>query len=285
MSPFILYADSDNGPYPRVFALALAFSGFMFFVVERSGNGLQYSKFVSPSNRVLKLGGRIGFVILYLPSCIAALLFLAQKLGYLDLVLVLNRIGLQGWAHHELGEHTGLNLRLLAVTLALAIHFGKRVLEVIFLHRFSGKIDAGTCIFISLSYLVVTVHILYAQELCQSLDDPSTSLFWLGLALFLLGICGNFYHHYLLANLRKDGQNAYMIPHGGLFEQVACPHYLFEIIDFWGIALLGQTMIALSVAVFVSLYLTSRSLSTKEWYLKKMDGFPSERKALIPFLL
>ncbi|KAJ7534404.1 hypothetical protein O6H91_13G092800 [Diphasiastrum complanatum] len=231
-----------------------------------------------------KLPGRIGFVILYLPSCIAALLFLGQKLGYLDLALVLNRLGLQGWAN-ELYRYAGLNLRVLAVTLAVAIHFGKRVLEAIFLHRFSGEIDIGTCVFISSTYLTVAIHIFYAQEISRFLDDPSTNLFWLGLPLFWLGICGNFYHHYLLANLRKNGQNVHMLPHGGLFEYVACPHYLFEIIGFWGIALLSQTTTGLAVAVFVSLYLTSRSLSTREWYLKKIDGFPRDRKALIPFLL
>uniref|UniRef100_A0A7S4K503 3-oxo-5-alpha-steroid 4-dehydrogenase C-terminal domain-containing protein n=1 Tax=Odontella aurita TaxID=265563 RepID=A0A7S4K503_9STRA len=61
----------------------------------------------------------------------------------------------------------------------------------------------------------------------------------LGLVVFAVGQSGNLYHHMLLANLRKEkAQSAkksrYNAPKGGLFSQVACPHYFFELFSFFG---------------------------------------------------
>lgn len=75
-----------------------------------------------------------------------------------------------------------------------------------------------------------------------------------------------------------------MLPHGGLFTWVVCPHYLFESIGFMGLAMIAQTTSAFIAALSVFLALGARSLSTKEWYLKKLEEFPMERKAFIPFV-
>ena len=53
-----------------------------------------------------------------------------------------------------------------------------------------------------------------------------------GLALFGVGLLGNFYHHYLLATLRSPGETKYKVPRGGCFEYVAAPHYFFELLRF-----------------------------------------------------
>lgn len=58
---------------------------------------------------------------------------------------------------------------------------------------------------------------------------------------------GNLYHHMLLRNLRSQtrqgGVKQYYVPRGGLFEFVACPHYLFEILTFLGAACMTQAML------------------------------------------
>ena len=48
--------------------------------------------------------------------------------------------------------------------------------------------------------------------------------------MFAVGSAGNLYHHHLLASLRKGGDTGYKVPMGGLFELVAAPHYLFELV-------------------------------------------------------
>jgi very-long-chain enoyl-CoA reductase len=108
----------------------------------------------------------------------------------------------------------------------------------------------NTALTISSSYLLSTITMIYAQHLAVGLPDPSTDLLYPGMLLFAIGIAGNFYHHYLLSQLRKGGDDdkGYKIPKGGLFELVTCPHYLFEITGFFGFAMISQSVYALAMA-------------------------------------
>ncbi len=101
--------------------------------------------------------------------------------------------------------------------------------------------------------------------------------------MFVVGIAGNFWHHKILADLRKNTTD-YVIPRGGLFEQAACPHYLFEILTWLGIAMLSQHLFAYLTVLGMGSYLFARSLNTLKWYHEKFPDFPKGRKALIPFL-
>ena len=48
-----------------------------------------------------------------------------------------------------------------------------------------------------------------------------------GIVLWILGESINFYHHVILANLRPSSTSSgYVIPSGGLFHYIVCPHYL-----------------------------------------------------------
>ncbi|MFQ6655561.1 hypothetical protein Gotur_026069 [Gossypium turneri] len=124
----------------------------------------------------------------------------------------------------------------------------------------------------------VTIHFF------KRLFEPSIDLKYLGIALFLIGISGNFYHHYLLSKLRTKGDKDYKIPKGGLFELVICPHYLFEILEFLGISLISQTLYSFSVTLGSALYLMCRSYVTRKWYVSKFEDFPKEVKAFIPLV-
>lgn len=116
--------------------------------------------------------------------------------------------------------------------------------------------------------------------------------------LYLVGQAGNFYHHWLLARLRSgsgntptatDGTTAekqYFAPKGGLFSKVVCPHYLFELVAWYGVAVTGQHAQLWVTAAGMTCYLLGRSKATREWYeSKKMEGFPGNRKLLVPGLL
>lgn len=46
-----------------------------------------------------------------------------------------------------------------------------------------------------------------------------------GMVIFVLGEFINFAHHAILATLRPKGGSKYVIPTGGLFSMVICPHY------------------------------------------------------------
>lgn len=157
-------------------------------------------------------------------------------------------------------------------------------MQVGFVHKYSGGMDLGTSILISLSYFTSTATMIYAQHLTQGYAEPQMDLTYPGIMLYLIGISGNLYHHYLLSKLRSNEDEQYKVPKGGLFEVVICPHYLFEIIEFWGVSMISQTLYAFSFTLGTTLYLMGRSYATRRWYLSKFDDFPATVKALIPFV-
>ncbi|KAL5733750.1 hypothetical protein ACOSQ2_033442 [Xanthoceras sorbifolium] len=233
---------------------------------EVTGNHMKYSKFWNHNSNLItnnnKVSSRYGMLFIYTPS------FLAGLASF--------------WLFPD---H---NLRFLLLLSALTFHFFKRIFEVIFIHKYSGGIMVDSGIVISLSYLTSTSIMIYSQYLSQELGEPLIDLKYLGIVLFLLGITGNFYHHYLLSKLRKndgDDEKDYKIPKGGLFDLVVCPHYLFEILGFVGISFISQNLYALSFATGVILYLMGRSYATRKWYLSKFQAFPKHVKAIFPYLL
>ena len=137
---------------------------------------------------------------------------------------------------------------------------------------------------ISTGYFLSSATMIYNQQLMLQLQEPSIDLKYIGVALFLVGIGGNFYHHFLLSKLRSKGEKQYKIPQDGLFSLVICPHYLFEIIGFWGISCISQTVFSVSVGLSTTFYLMGRSYATRRWYQSKFEDFPKDVKALIPFI-
>lgn len=159
-------------------------------------------------------------------------------------------------------------------------HFAKRVLETLFLHRYSGPIDLFTTLLIASFYSFASFLIGYINR------NPITSIdvwFTIGIVLYVVGMIGNFIHHKILADLRKNSLD-YFIPKSGLFNYVVCPHYLFEIFTWVGIFLLSRHLATLLVLGFIIAYLSARSIRTLQWYKEKFSDFPKHVKALIPFV-
>jgi len=233
MWPPFLYAPS---PLVAALTAACAASLAVLAISEFRGGNLAYSKFVGAGARArLLLPSRAGMLVIYAPALAAALASFAVP-GAVE------------------GARAGL------LRAAVAAHFLKRVLEVLFVHRYSGSMPLGTALFISSYYLFNAVAMIYAQRLSRGLPEPAVDLLCPGLLVFAVGAAGNFYHHLLLSRLRAGGGGAggkkvYKIPRGGLFEFVACPHYLFEIVAFFGFAMISQTVYALVVAVGSAGYL------------------------------
>jgi steroid 5-alpha reductase family enzyme len=113
------------------------------------------------------------------------------------------------------------------------------------------------------------------------LADPR---FLVGLALFLAGWFGNIHSDRILRNLRKPGEAGYEIPRGGLYRWVSTPNYLCEIVEWTGWAMTNWSFAGLAFAVYTAANLVPRALSHHAWYKERFVEYPSERKALIPFV-
>ncbi|XP_074575895.1 uncharacterized protein LOC141832303 [Curcuma longa] len=257
-------------PPPSIFLTAMSAisctSLALIGVSEVRGKHLAYSKFWNANkprgggaDRV-RISSRAGMLFLYTPALLAAAAAFAVP----------------GLVADERG---------LLVALALLLHFLKRDLEVLFVHQFSGAIMLDSAISISFSYFIHTVCILYAQYLALGAPEPAVDLKYAGAVVFAIGMLGNLYHHCLLSKLRKKGDElSYKIPEGGLFGLVICPHYLFEILIWVGVALMAQTLNASSFMLGSAFYLMGRSWATKRWYISKFESFPKGIKALLPYI-
>ncbi|XVF42588.1 hypothetical protein PTKIN_Ptkin01aG0376000 [Pterospermum kingtungense] len=232
-------------------------------ISEIRGKNLQYSKFFGVGSQTateskVKISSRPAMVMVYTPAFLA---------GVSSFVIFPDE-----------------GLRFLLLKSAISIHFFKRIFESIFVHKYSGEMAVDTMIVVLLSYFTSSVFMVIAQHQAMGLPEPPIDLKSPGILLFLMGLCGNFYHHYLLSKLRGKGEKQYKIPKGGLFDFVICPHYMFEALGFWGFAFISQSLYSFSFALGTTLLLMGRSYATRRWYLSKFDDFPKNVKAMIPFI-
>ena len=106
-----------------------------------------------------------------------------------------------------------------------------------------------------------------------------------GLALFVSGFGLAKYSDGILRNLRKPGETGYKIPFGGAYRFVSCPNYLGEILQWSGFALAAWSLPALAFVCFTAANLIPKAMSSHRWYRERFADYPSERKAVLPFLL
>jgi steroid 5-alpha-reductase/3-oxo-5-alpha-steroid 4-dehydrogenase 1 len=108
--------------------------------------------------------------------------------------------------------------------------------------------------------------------------------FLLGAALFAVGFAVNVRSDSILFRLRAPGESGYRIPRGFLFEQVACPNYLGEIIEWIGWAVATWSLPGLAFATYTLANLAPRALAHHRWYISEFPDYPADRKALVPFV-
>ncbi|XP_068239168.1 3-oxo-5-alpha-steroid 4-dehydrogenase 1-like [Palaemon carinicauda] len=109
--------------------------------------------------------------------------------------------------------------------------------------------------------------------------------FWIGFAMFLYGMKINIKGDLDLRKLRKEGETCYKIPTGSWFDRISCSNFFGEIIEMWGYALASLAPPAIAHAFFTTMFLSKRALEHHDWYLKKFEDYPKDRKAIFPYVL
>jgi 3-oxo-5-alpha-steroid 4-dehydrogenase 1 len=130
---------------------------------------------------------------------------------------------------------------------------------------------------------------LNARWVAQYGDYPTRWLadprFLAGVVLFAAGLAVNRDADRRLRALRNADSVGYQIPRGGLYRWVSCPNYLGEMVEWFGWALLSWSPAGLAFAVYTTANLLPRGIDHHAWYRERFDGYPAERRAVIPFLL
>jgi 3-oxo-5-alpha-steroid 4-dehydrogenase 1 len=238
---------------PFAVALHLAFAGYAVLIVPLGRLGLlrmRYSKFRTGAG----IDSRAGMLLLYgLP--IVSLVVTSLVVDVLP----------------------GPSSSQLLVIGLLAIHFGKRCFEAVFVHKYSGPIDIQSVALIGANYSLVTAVAAIAIE-----ETPPIDAFtWLGVVLFAAGELANLHHHRLLARLRRS-ESGYLIPRGALFEVVSAPHYLVELVAWLGIALVAHHLIFYLILAIMVVYLGDRAAQTHAWYRERFPDYPPRRRRILP---
>ncbi|XP_014524320.1 polyprenol reductase 2 isoform X1 [Vigna radiata var. radiata] len=111
---------------------------------------------------------------------------------------------------------------------------------------------------------------------------------WIAVAVFLWGWIHQYHCHKILGSLRHSTDaEEYVIPHGDWFEIVSSPHYLSEIVIYasFVVATGGSNLTIWLLFAFVVANLSFAAVETHKWYRQKFKDYPSNRFAIIPFLL
>lgn len=77
-----------------------------------------------------------------------------------------------------------------------------------------------------------------------------------------------------------------MIPRGGMFEYVSCPHYLAEIIIYLGLYIMSHLDTSmLLLLTWTAVNQTFAAILSHKWYHEQFkNAYPKHRRALVPYL-
>ncbi|XP_057655991.1 probable very-long-chain enoyl-CoA reductase art-1 [Diorhabda carinulata] len=172
-----------------------------------------------------------------------------------------------------------------------SIHYLKRVLETLFVHRFSHGTMPIRNLFKNCGYywgfcIYVAYHVNHPL-----FTPPPIILQAIGLGLFALCEGGNLATHVLLRNLRPAGSTVRKIPKPDscplnlLFNYVSCPNYTYEVGSWIGFTILTSCLPA-AIFTFAGFYqMAVWALGKHRNYKKEFSDYPKQRKAIIPFIL
>eukprot|EP01113_Clastostelium_recurvatum_P018892 TRINITY_DN2226_c0_g1_i1.p1 TRINITY_DN2226_c0_g1~~TRINITY_DN2226_c0_g1_i1.p1 ORF type:complete len:304 (-),score=74.23 TRINITY_DN2226_c0_g1_i1:78-989(-) len=171
------------------------------------------------------------------------------------------------------------------------LHYAKRELETLFVHRFShATMPIMNIIRNSMYYWGCTAMVAYFVNHPLYTSPPIERVYF-GLGLFLVSELGNLISHLMLRNLRPAGTTARAIPKGFLFNFVSCPNYFCELTAWIGFTIMTQTLTA-GIFTFLGFQqMWQWAIGKHRRYLKEFDGkegrplYPRGRKPMIPFLM
>ena len=173
------------------------------------------------------------------------------------------------------------------------LHFAKRILETLFIHRFSHSTMPIANLFKNCAYYwgfafyigYYVNHPLYTEPCLGPLQVYSS------LIAFILFELGNLSIHLALRDLRPAGSTERKIPMPTsnpftlLFRYVSCPNYAYEWYSWAAFTFMTQTLAAGLFTAAGFYQMAVWALGKHRNYKKEFPNYPKGRKAIVPFLL
>ncbi|XP_047014673.1 very-long-chain enoyl-CoA reductase isoform X2 [Ictalurus punctatus] len=183
-----------------------------------------------------------------------------------------------------------------AVSLACvchSLHYIKRLMETVFVHRFThGTLPLGVIIRNCVYYWGFAAWLAYYIN-HPLYTPPSYGRPQIGCALVMFTLCevGNFSIHWSLNTSGGDGDKYRSFPHPSknpftwLFFFVSCPNYTYEVGVWVSFSIMTQCV---PVAVFTLIGFVQMTIWAK-WkhkaYTREFKDYPTLRMSILPFIL
>jgi len=172
-------------------------------------------------------------------------------------------------------------------------HYAKRLLETIFVHRFSHSTMPILNLFKNSSYYWGFAFVMgyYVNHPLYTAPYFGNLQIYGALAGFILAELGNFSIHIALRNLRPAGSKERKIPYPSwnpftiLFNFVSCPNYSYEVAAWGCFTVLTQCLPAGLFALAGAGQMTLWALGKHRNYKKEFSNYPKGRKAILPFVI
>jgi protein-S-isoprenylcysteine O-methyltransferase Ste14 len=252
----------SEGNFLELFTYLFLFIGIVVFVILFFINA-GYGRYAS-KEWGFQMDNRIGWLIMEAVS----------PIGFFILFLLGNRTQ---------------NIVAIVFLLIWEMHYFHRAF--IYPFRIRGKIKIP--LVIVLMGLIFNGGNVYLQGRYLFTLSPVQSSAWLydlrfiiGATIFVIAFTINLKSDQILRNLRKPGDSSgYKIPYGNLYRYISCPNYFGEILEWIAWAVLTWSLVGFVFAIWTAANLIPRALAHHKWYHERFPDYPSNRKAIIPFLL
>ncbi|KAH9966967.1 3-oxo-5-alpha-steroid 4-dehydrogenase-domain-containing protein [Lactifluus volemus] len=190
-------------------------------------------------------------------------------------------------------QHSQLQKYVYAMVM---LHFAKRELESVFVHRFSHATMPLRNIFKN----SIHYHILSGLFLAYPIYGPTYSadslyirgtlrsnpnFLWTCAGVWLFAELSNLHTHLTLRNLRPLGTKKRAIPYGYGFGLISCPNYFFESVAWAAVAYMSGSWAAWLFWAVSTAQMMSWAAKKQCAYKKEFGKeYPRQRKAMFPFL-
>ncbi|RKF80843.1 putative enoyl reductase [Golovinomyces cichoracearum] len=172
----------------------------------------------------------------------------------------------------------------------IVLHFLKRELETLFVHKFSLSTMPMRNIFKNSAHywigsgLFIAYFIYHPSSITQKESPLIKYVNIAGVIMYLFGEISNAHTHITLSRLRSKGGTERGIPRGYGFDLVTCPNYMFEVIAWIGINMVNKS---LSTTIFTIV----AGWQMYVWAIKKEkalraefpDTYKKKKNVLFPF--
>lgn len=217
--------------------------------------------------------------------------FLVEYFGPLALYLL--TVTRPSWMYGQYARRQHMEMAVKVAAACWTVHYVKRLLETLFVHRFSHGTMPITNLFKNCSYywlfgLYIGYYVNHPLYTAPALGPVQV---FGGLAAFLFAELGNLSIHIALRNLRPPGTKERRIPvptanpFTKLFDMVSCPNYTYEVMAWASFTFMTQCLPA-GLFTLAGLYqMTVWALGKHRLYKAEFPNYPRQRKAILPFLI